>query len=433
MANPTSQSLWSSRGIIVSVRGPGDSQVSIRLSQPFARIGSDRRAEVSLPEGDLLSCHIYLHATDNGIFCLGLADSAPSGWLTANTRVEIGPYRIKAAFSGDACLPAGDAGKLHKKMPLVGPAPVVQILDPSGQRRAAELPLDRPLTVIGRRAPSHIRLSHRTVSRVHCVLYWHQQRLWAIDLLSGNGTRLSEQSIDAALWPADEELSMGRFCMQYRELGGTSAAPCNSGRNNSLVDAAPNAGAPNASRAEPAEAHRDCEFAKAPSQKGASESGPANQTLSQLMLRMTQLQNELVSLATQDQSPALPSESRELVCVDAILGPHPPLGAKPDGQEPNSSSAPPGLPAPAEIAQLLLAAERHAQPDVAMCSAPGSGRPICCMRWRRSASKHFSDPIVQPPAGRRPNWRTRRVASCGKASNRLLRCNCSNRNCPSCV
>ena len=210
-AKNVNQPLWCSRGMIVTVRGPGDAEVSVRVPRPFARIGSDRYAEVCLPQGKLLPCNLYLHATDSGIYCLGLSESAPHGWLTPHTRAEIGPYRIKAVFDDEGPAPVVGAADPRKKGLSATPAPLLKVCERSGRRQAVELAIDRTLTVVGRRAPCMFRMVHGTVSRVHCVLYWSGDALWAIDLLSANGTLLDRDAIDAAVWNAGQTLSLGDF------------------------------------------------------------------------------------------------------------------------------------------------------------------------------------------------------------------------------
>ena len=210
-----SERLWCYRGMIVTVRGPGDAEISVHVPRAFARIGSDRYAEVCLPQGDLLPCNLYLHATATGIYCLGLSESAPSGWLTAHTRAEIGPYRIKAVFDDEGPPPSTEQDDLRKKSLPSGAAPRLEIRDRSGNREAVELAIDRPLTLVGRRTPSSLRMTSRTVSRVHCVLYWSGDTLWAIDLLSANGTLIDKTAIEAAPWSAGQKLTLGDFRLHY--------------------------------------------------------------------------------------------------------------------------------------------------------------------------------------------------------------------------
>lgn len=209
--------------MIVTVRGPGDAQISVHVPRPFARIGSDRFAEVCLPQGNLLPCNLYLHATAQGIYCLGLSESAPHGWLTPHTRAEIGPYRIKAVFDDEG--PPPQAGEIdpRKKSVLQVPTPLLRIQERNGTRKPVELTLNRPLTLVGRRSPSVFRMAHRTVSRVHCVLHWSGESLWAIDLLSANRTLLNSEPIEAALWNAGQQLSLGDYRIRY--VDPTAEAP----------------------------------------------------------------------------------------------------------------------------------------------------------------------------------------------------------------
>ena len=200
--------------MIVTVRGPGDAGFSVHVRQPFARIGCGRFAEVRLPLASLSACHLYLHATDAGIYCLGLSDSAPSGWLTPQAAAAIGPYRIKAAFD-DEGPPAAEAVDPRKKGLASGPAPRLKIRQRGSKSRPFEFCLDRPLTVIGRSFPSTLRIAHASVSPVHSALYWNGESMWVIDLFGDRPTLLGRAPLDASLWRPGQTLALGDFQIRY--------------------------------------------------------------------------------------------------------------------------------------------------------------------------------------------------------------------------
>ena len=201
--------------MIVTVRGPGDAGFSVHVRQPFARIGCGRFAEVRLPLASLSACHLYLHATDAGIYCLGLSDSAPSGWLTPQAAAAIGPYRIKAAFDDEGPPPAAEAVDPRKKGLASGPAPRLKIRQRGSKSRPFEFCLDRPLTVIGRSFPSTLRIAHASVSPVHSAFYWNGESMWVIDLFGDRPTLLGRAPLDASLWRPGQTLALGDFQIRY--------------------------------------------------------------------------------------------------------------------------------------------------------------------------------------------------------------------------
>ena len=73
----------------------------------------------------------------------------------------------------------------------------------------------RRLTIIGRHRPSTIRLTSRHISACHCLLWWDVGRLWVVDLLSGNGTRLNGEHVEAALVNPGDTLKLGPVALTY--------------------------------------------------------------------------------------------------------------------------------------------------------------------------------------------------------------------------
>ncbi|HEV3345133.1 MAG TPA: hypothetical protein VG125_32450, partial [Pirellulales bacterium] len=87
--------LWSAQRLAVEVDGP-DGHLEVLVDKPFARVGRDQRSEVPISDGRLFPCHVYLHATDEGVYYVGLAPDVASGWLLPSEDVQVGPFRLRA-------------------------------------------------------------------------------------------------------------------------------------------------------------------------------------------------------------------------------------------------------------------------------------------------------------------------------------------------
>jgi predicted component of type VI protein secretion system len=96
--------------------------------------------------------------------------------------------------------------------------------------RAQLIPLDggnpidilRDLTVVGRKEDCDLRLDHKSVSKLHCVLVKTDGLLLLRDLGSTNGTRVNGQRVRRAALLPDDQLTIAGF--KYRvQLGGDKA------------------------------------------------------------------------------------------------------------------------------------------------------------------------------------------------------------------
>jgi pSer/pThr/pTyr-binding forkhead associated (FHA) protein len=214
--------LWSNRGMEIRVRGPDGSHAKYLVRKPFAWIGSDSRADVVLPDGKALPCHLYLHAMKEGVYCLGLTRSAPNGWMAPATHAAIGPYRIAARFDDDE---APDAPPTDPRSPnsLNGCRPRFEIVSRHGQ--VFERFLSRRLTIVGRERPSTLLLKSHSVSRVHCVVFCDGESVWAVDLLSRNGMLLDGVRSDVGAVRTGRKLTLGQIQLHYLGLGDRHVEP----------------------------------------------------------------------------------------------------------------------------------------------------------------------------------------------------------------
>lgn len=211
--------LWSSRHLVIEVQKAG-ARFSTTLAQPFARIGSHPRSDVVLPGENVPRRCLYFHATDAGLFCVDLTASGPAaqappahGWVQPDQRIRVGPYDITVETEPPAPTPPLGADGLDSRSLDEADAPMLTAVvggEPLGYRL-----LHRRLTIIGRHRPSTIRLTSHHISACHCLLWWDAGRLWVVDLLSGNGTRLNGEHVEAALVNPGDTLKLGPVALTY--------------------------------------------------------------------------------------------------------------------------------------------------------------------------------------------------------------------------
>lgn len=215
---------WCDEQLVVTVTGPAGRRV-ISLAQPFARVGSHPDSEVLLEGKAIPTRCLYLHATPAGVFCLfldlhagdGDADPHQKGrWLAPDEDLTIGPYRLRASLltaeAGDAVSTDGLAvwGSAPRPLPVL----MVYVGDLLKDKRRFRA----RLSPIGRRPQCALQLKGQNVSGFHCVLYWHEQQLWCIDLNASNSTELNGTPITCSRVNLGDRLEVGEFGLVFQRL-----------------------------------------------------------------------------------------------------------------------------------------------------------------------------------------------------------------------
>jgi pSer/pThr/pTyr-binding forkhead associated (FHA) protein len=209
---------WCEQGIHIDRAGP-EGLVSVELRKPFALIGKHRRADLVLSGSQIVRRHLYLHATDAGVFCIDLAkthDSRPltGGWIDSKKPLEIGAYQLRIRATGDFQESPDDQPDLLTAQSGDPPFPTI-ILSSNGHH-IGEHRLTRRLTVVGRHESCSLRLASKTLSDFHCVFYREGDQLWVIDLRPRNALFVDHNKVETALMQPDSVLRVGRVQVEFR-------------------------------------------------------------------------------------------------------------------------------------------------------------------------------------------------------------------------
>jgi hypothetical protein len=206
-----------SAGLSVSVRGRGklDSR-EYEFPHPFARLGSSVDCDIRLPDleaSDLLLCAIGSQLVPVE---LNPTRSAKHAATVVQGRVlKVGSYVVRARWrSAD-----GEVAELTEGVdePKNSPTPDFgfSFLNASSRHHHDSVrPLRSRLTLIGRRAPSHLKLSDPKVADVQCGVMWCGERL-ALTKLSEQGVvQVNGRVVQTAALHTGDELAIGRFRMR---------------------------------------------------------------------------------------------------------------------------------------------------------------------------------------------------------------------------
>jgi hypothetical protein len=220
----TGEKWWCPRHLVVTIEGPRHPRGEVVVAKPFARLGRDQRSEIELADAGVLPCQVYLHATNEGVYCTGLAAGSRNGWLLPSTTLEIGPFRVRACLGGAGEMGgAGEIGLSGSPDPQskgsAGPrVPRIRMFTDKSRTSHADILLQRQLTLIGRQMPATWRIKHPTISRAHGAVVWDGTELWLIDFFSSNGTRLGESRCDAGPVRTGQEFRLGTVTCCYLDV-----------------------------------------------------------------------------------------------------------------------------------------------------------------------------------------------------------------------
>src|SRR5947207_338467 len=119
-----------------------------------------------------------------------------------------------------SCISSAMSGKVaHGRMVQLCPLPADRRPWDGVFMRAQLLPLDggppieivKDLTVVGRKEECDVRLDHKSVSKMHCVIVKTDGLLLLRDLGSTNGTRVNGQRVRRAALLPNDQLTRAHF------------------------------------------------------------------------------------------------------------------------------------------------------------------------------------------------------------------------------
>ncbi|MFM2093997.1 MAG: hypothetical protein RIS70_1121 [Planctomycetota bacterium] len=225
---------WCERTLKISVQGPNGT-VETSLNRPYAIVGSHPLADVYIPPSMAAKREIYLHATDQGVFAMSLVPPQESrasrlGWIDDEQGTTVGQYHLLVKLDTP---PAGLSAESTVRPPALTerdrfPIPRGELLITTSKRVIGIKRITRPITIIGRADPSSLRIADNSISGTHTALFSDGKQLWAVDLLSGNGTLWHRSAITAHCLATRDSIKIGRFRLTLKPSKQLFDSPDNS-------------------------------------------------------------------------------------------------------------------------------------------------------------------------------------------------------------
>jgi FHA domain len=102
-----------------------------------------------------------------------------------------------------------------RRASLAGPSPTADVWRADFGTAAEPVVLEKEGCIVGRDDTCDIAISHRSISRRHCILRVTHRGLHLLDLNSTNGTYLSGQKIDEVLLTGGEQVLLGDVTVRF--------------------------------------------------------------------------------------------------------------------------------------------------------------------------------------------------------------------------
>jgi hypothetical protein len=192
------------------------------LHQPFALLGRESQADVSLADKEVTPRHAYLQVLGGRPFCVDLrgrpdvpegTELGQSDWVTAGAWHEVGPVRLGLVSPLlDEAGPHGDPMATAACDEHLLPSLRLEFLHETVQTPPWRM--TRLLALIGRSTACKVRLRSMTISRIHCSLVRTPMGAWVVDLGGRGGISVNGARVRFALLEEGDELQVGEFTVR---------------------------------------------------------------------------------------------------------------------------------------------------------------------------------------------------------------------------
>jgi len=217
--------------LCMRVEGPGPGEVAWRACPlPFAVVGADPRADLTLDHPGVDRAHAYLQVVAGRVHWVDLGSRSgvlrggrrgPSGWLERGRAIGVGPYALRPEGPGLPVGPAdpdpaGPPDPLGPETAALDGLPTAALAFENSKGGPRVWRLGRELTLVGRARACKIRLLDPDVSWYHCALIRTPLGVWVVDLLARDGVRVDGRAVRSARLDDGVSLQLGRYRCRLR-------------------------------------------------------------------------------------------------------------------------------------------------------------------------------------------------------------------------
>ena len=193
----------------------GGVSVTAEFRKPYVLVGRGRGADMGVDNDDTALRQLYFQLLGGRLYAVQLSDEYPtargdqlwrSGWVSPDDR--FGVHRTNLRVMNPDQGSGGDAGD--------NPQAVARSREPLFTLECGR-PTDparsvtnfRPLLLIGRAAPSKVRVRHRSLCPTHAAVVSTPRGFWLVDLSYEGGTRVNGEPVSVARLRHGDEFHCG--------------------------------------------------------------------------------------------------------------------------------------------------------------------------------------------------------------------------------
>lgn len=193
------------------------------FNQPFILIGRSAKCDLNLKDESVSFRHAYLQRMYGRVLCVDLASRSgthwdqrelPYGWFDEHHPIRIGPYHLRLSttiLEDEPDEPEFDPRSFFRTFSNQAVLPRVAIQQLARSGPGESWTINRPITLVGSSSRCRLKLSHKSVSKVHCSLLLMPDGLWVVDLLGKDGTFVDGQPVRYRRIADGSSLKVGRF------------------------------------------------------------------------------------------------------------------------------------------------------------------------------------------------------------------------------
>jgi pSer/pThr/pTyr-binding forkhead associated (FHA) protein len=223
----------SARPLQVFVSGPGDArEKEFTITEPTTLCGRGSQCDLVLRHADVSHRHaLFQRAGDKLLFVdlcsrLGVIHNGEKrllGWFAPGDRLMIGPYalhrpELPAQSSTEGVFAAPEQLFRRQAVPADASSRLALRVSGGPGGKTVDLPLERPITFVGRASNCKLRLHDESVSRMHAGIFLSQEGVFAVDLQRRSRLTINGRTVKRARLELGDELQVGRYRLQL--IGG---------------------------------------------------------------------------------------------------------------------------------------------------------------------------------------------------------------------
>jgi pSer/pThr/pTyr-binding forkhead associated (FHA) protein len=193
------------------------------VEQPCAMIGRDPYCEIVLADKSVSARHAFLQVVGGRVFVVDLDSRSgtrwddlprPDGWLTPDTPVQLGPFRIHvtAPVSDTPAIVGPTYHPLHAG-PLPKGYPRVAVEFRNGKVAQGCWDINRTLTLVGRARACKINLASDEVSLFHAYFLLTPDGVWVVDLYGRGGVLVNDEPVRFRRLDHGDEVRIAKFIL----------------------------------------------------------------------------------------------------------------------------------------------------------------------------------------------------------------------------